>query len=192
MTTQTKVHLDLSRTYTADEFEALPDDGNRYELINGRLQLMPPAGGTHGNISMNLVKYILFFDPQGTLGKMWFTTGFNMNISNVPEPDIAYVVASRVPTITAKAIKVVPDLVVEVWSPSQLTKTGIDKDSLDKIRAYQKAGVKIIWSIHPELQTISVYHPDQTDPVAVLGINDELDGEDVIPNFKLAVSKLFE
>jgi Uma2 family endonuclease len=191
MSVETKVHLDLSRTYTADEFEALPDDGNRYELINGRLQLMPPVGDQHGTIVDNLAFYLRIFDPERKLGKSWTSTGFKLDKRNTPEPDLMYVVASRLQPMSKNAVGVVPDLVVEVWSPSQLTKTGIDKDSLDKIRAYQKAGVKIIWSIHPELQTVSVYHPDQTDPVAVLGINDELDGEAVIPGFKLPVKKLF-
>jgi Uma2 family endonuclease len=192
MTTQTKVFIDLSRTYTADEFEALPDDGNRYELINGRLQLMPPIGDQHGTITDNLAFFIRIFDPERKLGKVWTNTGFRLNQFFTPEPDLMFIVAHRRPPDSKEALRVIPDLVVEVWSPSQLTKNGIDKDSLDKIRAYQKAGVKIIWSIHPEKQSVSVYHPDQTDPVTILGLNDELDGENVIPGFKLAVSKLFE
>jgi Uma2 family endonuclease len=152
---------------------------------------MPPVGDQHGTIVDNLAFYLRIFDPERKLGKSWTSTGFKLDKRNTPEPDLMYVVASRLQPMSKNAVGVVPDLVVEVWSPSQLTKTGIDKDSLDKIRAYQKAGVKIIWSIHPELQTISVYHPDQTDPVAVLGINDELDGEAVIPGFKLPVKKLF-
>jgi Uma2 family endonuclease len=192
MSVETKVFIDLNRTYTADEFEMLPDDGNRYELINGRLRIMPPIGDQHGTITDNLAFFIRLFDPERRLGKYWTSTGFRLDENYTPAPDLMYIVASRRPPDTKEALLVIPDLVVEVWSPSQLTKTGLDNESIEKIRAYQTAGVKIIWSINPQKRNVTVYHADQIEPVEVLEIDDELDGEDVIPNFKLPVRKLFE
>lgn len=184
--------IDLDRTYTAEEFEALPDDGNRYELLNGRLIKMPPAGDRHGTVIENLVYYLRQFDPSRLLGKTWATTGFKLDDNNTPEPDLMYVVANRRPPETEKALQIIPDLIVEVWSPSQLTKQGLNAEARDKIKKYHDADVKIIWSINPEKRTVAVYHHDQTDPVAFLTVNDELDGEQIIPGFKLKVSKLFE
>jgi Uma2 family endonuclease len=151
--------IDLRRTYTAEEFENLPDDGNRYELIEGRLIKMPPAGDAHGSIGMRIVTALILFDPESKLGKLWFTTGFKLDNKNTPEPDLMYIVASRRPTEDKMAVQIIPDLVMEIGSPSQITKTGLDTDSMDKIRKYQKAGVKIIWSINPSTQTVEVYHP---------------------------------
>ncbi len=191
MTTETN-QLDLTRTYTAKEFEALPDDGNRYELIEGKLVMSPPAGGRHGRVSKSLLKAIWAFDPEEKLGESWVTTGFNLDSGNTPEPDIAYVVASRTPTIDDDAVDIVPDLAVEVWSPSQLTNKGPVLKATDKIERYLASGVRIIWSINPRAKTVEIYHQGQSAPIAVLGVNDELDGEDVIPGFRLKVSKLFE
>jgi Uma2 family endonuclease len=190
MTTQLR-GIDLNRLYTSAEFELLPDDGNRYELIDGRLGKMPPAGDEHGSINMRLIKHYILFDPDEKLGKLWSTTGFILDADNTPEPDLMYVVANRRPSETKGAVRVIPDLVVEVWSPSQLTKQGVDAEALAKIRKYQKAGVKIVWSINPTNQTIAVYYPDRVDPAKVLTVADELNGESIIPGFKVAVSKLF-
>jgi Uma2 family endonuclease len=56
--------IDTPRTYTYQEFENLPDDGNRYELIDGRLIEMPPVGDEHGSICDKLYRSLVFFDPQ--------------------------------------------------------------------------------------------------------------------------------
>jgi Uma2 family endonuclease len=190
MTTQLR-GIDLTRLYTSAEYALLPDDGNRYELIDGRLRKMPPAGDEHGRIGRKIIKAILAFDAEEKLGSVWFTTGFILDADNTPEPDLLYIVASRFPAVSKGALQVIPDLVVEVWSPSQLTKKGIDDDSLAKIRKYQKAEVKVIWSINPTNQTVSVYYPASVDPAKVLTVADELDGENIIPGFKVAISKLF-
>jgi Uma2 family endonuclease len=191
MATQLKL-IDLERTYTAEEFEQLPDDGNRYELIDGRLREMPPAGDRHGRIGKRLAKAFLAHDPEETQGMVWFNTGFVLDALNTPEPDLMYIVTERCPVEADKALPVIPDLVVEVWSPSQLTATGIDKESMEKIRKYQKVGVKIIWSIIPARKTVSVYYPDKLEPVKVLTIGDNLDGETVIPGLKIDLSKIFD
>lgn len=132
----TKVAIDLNRRYTSQEFAHLPDDGNFYELIKGRLVLTPPPGDDHGRINKKILKAILSFDPQERLGQVWFDTGFELDDDNTPTPDVAFVVASRIPERSKLAVPIVPDLAVEVWSPSQLTANGIDQDSQDKIKTY--------------------------------------------------------
>jgi Uma2 family endonuclease len=56
---------------------------------------------------------------------------------------------------------------------------------------WQKVGVGLIWAINPQKQEVEVYHLDQAKPFRVLYNQDELDGEAVIPGFKLRISKLF-
>lgn len=96
MTIQTN-QINVSRSYTSDEFENLCDDGNRYELINGRLRKMPAAGDEHGAIISNLHFYLRLFDPEKKLGEVWPTTGFRLDQVNTPEPDLMYVTAARRP-----------------------------------------------------------------------------------------------
>ncbi len=104
MTTQTGrvlIPVDKQREYSAEEFEWLEDDGHCYELIEGRLVKMPATGDEHGSIIDNLYPSLVSLDPQRKLGKIWITTGFNIGKQpdgkdNVPEPDLAFMVASRV------------------------------------------------------------------------------------------------
>jgi Uma2 family endonuclease len=194
----TKIELiDLNREYTADEFASLPDDGNRYELIGGRLVMAPPTCDEHGSISGNLYFAIREFLKTKKAGKVWMTTGFSLGKKpngkdNVLAPDVGFIIAERVPPVTNEYLPY-PDLAVEVWSPeSDLGRPIRLEKAREKLQIYLNAGTRIAWGINPENQTVEVYHQGQLTPVQVLNLKDELDGEDVIPGFKMKVEALFQ
>ncbi|NWJ98713.1 MAG: Uma2 family endonuclease [Chloroflexi bacterium] len=191
MTTETIKPLDLSRTYTAAEFETLEDGEDHYELVEGKLVEMPPTGDRHGRISKRLVKHLLAFDPDEKLGQVWFTTGVKLDEKNVLEPDLTFIIANRIPSESNAALNIIPDLIVEIWSPSDVSSLKKLTAARDKIRKFLEAGVQIGWFINPHNQTVEVYHLGQTEAVALLGLEDELDGENVIPGFRLKVKALF-
>ncbi len=183
--------LSFERTYTNAEFEALPTDGKLLELIEAKLVEKMP-GDRHGRIADRISKQFHRFDLEDTLGQMWASTTFDLGQGWMPIPDLGFMSAGRVPLESETSIKGVPDLVVEVHSPSDLdSKPGRDA-AQEKIKKYQSCGVRIIWAINPRQKTVEVYHPDQATPFATLGLKDVLDGEDVIPGFSMLVSKLFE
>ncbi|NWJ96979.1 MAG: Uma2 family endonuclease [Chloroflexi bacterium] len=184
--------VDRKRAYTADEFEELPNDKKLYELIERALVRKMSPGDEHGQISFHLLTHLILLDPQHKLGMMWPGTSFRLNPTNVPIPDLAFVVAGRIPPKSKKAMAVIPDLVVEVHSPRYLASQARRTLTDLKIRLYQVAGVQIIWAINPSNQTVEVYHQGQLAPVVVLSLGDDLDGEAVIPGFKLRVSQLFK
>ena len=78
-----------------------------------------------------------------------------------------------------------PDLAVEVLSPNDLI---YDVD--EKIREYLDAGVKLIWIINPEQQTVTVYRADGS--AARLTETDTLDGQQVVPGFSCLVGEFFQ
>jgi Uma2 family endonuclease len=85
----------------------------------------------------------------------------------------------------AEAWDVVPDLAVEVISPTNLAEE-ID----DKLTDYFAAGVRMVWVLFPGSGRLYVYRsPEQ---VAGLDRSDELDGGDVLPGFRLPITTLFE
>ena len=180
-----------ARTYSPEEFEALPEFDDRYELIAGKLVKKPMPGGEHGSIARRINKRLTLFDPDDVYGQMFFDTTFNVGTGWMPIPDLGYVVASRLPAITRKAINCVPDLVVEIHSPTDLRSTPERLAAQRKIKDWQEVGVRIIWAIDPARQLVEVYHPDQTGPVQEAGINDTLTGEEVIPGFSLKVAEIF-
>ncbi len=182
--------LSLARAYTLEEFMALPDDGNRYELVKGELVEMSQPGDRHGRVSGQIYGYIWQYLRENKVGRVWAATGFiidpNPPKPTVRAPDVAFVVASRVPEVRQGAIAVIPDLAVEVVSPNDLW-----SEVEDKIAEYLQAGVALIWVIPPRSNLVQVYRPNNPVPVT-LGSESELEGEDIIPGFKLKVSQIFE
>ena len=61
----------------------------------------------------------------------------------------------------------------------------------EKAREYLAAGVRLVWMLWPRRQQVDVWQPDYAAPVDTLGLNDTLDGLDVLPGFSYPLSKLF-
>lgn len=190
---QTAPILESQRLYTLQEFEELdlPNDGNKYELIDGVFLVTPPPGFEHGKIGSKIVKRINLFDPDDKLGIVLQDTGFQVSPGFGPSPDVAFLMTANIPANTRGMVPVRPDLAVEIWSPGDLDTKTHQAEARAKIRRYQVAGVPLVWAINPATRTVEVYHPDQVGPVQVLGVGEELSGEEVIPGFKLAVDALF-
>lgn len=184
---------EATRLYSLDEFEELdlPDHNKRYELIEGAIIVTPPAGFEHAKIGAKIVKRINLFDPDDKLGMVLQDAGFRVAPGFGPIPDVGFLMTASIPPNTRTMIPVPPDLAVEVWSPGDLDTKAHRAEARAKIRRYQVAGVPIVWAINPPARTVEVYHPGQVEPVQVLGVDDELSGEDVIPGFTMKVAVLF-
>jgi Uma2 family endonuclease len=183
--------IDFDRQYTSAEFEDLVFDHDRYELIEGRIYEMGATGDRHGTIIDIIYRYLVILDPQMKLGKVWGNTGFTIGVLDTPAPDLAFIVADRVPAITDKSVKVVPDLAIEVLSPTDIESKTRRNKTKKKITRYREAGVGLIWVINPFEQKVDVYEPQQEKPVATLKKDDYLECPDIIPGFKLKIDSLF-
>jgi Uma2 family endonuclease len=183
--------VDMRRTYTPEEFEALPQFNELYELVNGKLVKKPMPGDDHGRIARIIMKHYDRYDPDEKLGKLWSATTFDVGTGWLPIPDLGFITAERVPARSPRSVKGVPDLVVEIHSPTDLRSKAERAQAARKIKDWQQVGVRLIWAVNPRRGEVEVYHPAQSKPVQVLTSNDELDGENVIPGFRLKVSDLF-
>jgi Uma2 family endonuclease len=166
--------------------ELISEELEELEELEGLEEDM--AGGEHGEIAVILSSYIFAHIHPNKLGRI-FDGQTVFVIGGKPprrQPDVAFVKLERMPTRIEGEIPFAPDLAVEIVSPTD-TSGGVDK----KLLQYQQAGVSLVWIIRPVLKFVEVYHPGDLKPLT-LGINDELDGEDVIPGFKLKISALFE
>ncbi len=184
--------IELERTYTPEEFEALPEFDELYELVNGKLVKKPMPGDDHSRIGKYIDRKLAAFDPDEKLGVMWRDATFDVGTGWMPIPDLGFMVADRVPPRSRKSVKGVPDLVVEIHSPTDLRSKPEREAAANKIKEWQKVGVKVIWAINPQKRHVEVYHLNQPTPVQVLTGEAELEGEDIIPGFSLKVSALFE
>jgi len=104
----------------------------------------------------------------------------------VRAPDVAFVRAERVPTAEEQEhfAELAPDLVVEVISPSDRM-----TDVEEKVEQYLALGVPLVWVFHPRRRTVTVRRPGR-EPL-VLRDGDVVDGEEVLPGFRLPVADIF-
>jgi len=177
------------RLMTADELMRLPDDGQRHELVRGELRTMPPGGWEHGcegaEITASLVPHV----RRRGLGRVAAgDTGFWLTRSpdTVRAPDVAFVRRERLPSGEARRsyFSGAPDLAVEVISPNDLY-TEVD----EKVAEWLEHGCQMVLVVNPRRRTVAVHRPGQ--PVRVLGEDEALDGEDVVPGWTLAVREIF-
>ncbi len=183
--------LDLQRTYTPEEFENLPEFEELYELVAGKLVKKPRPGDEHNTIARAIMKRYDRLVPDEKLGKLWSATTFDVGTGWLPIPDLGFMRAERVPPTSPKSVKGVPDLVVEIHSPTDLRSKPEREATARKIADWQAVGVRLIWAINPRKREIEIYHPAQAKAVQILTINDELSGDEVIPGFRLKLSELF-
>ncbi len=180
------------KLYTIEEFLNLdlPDDAD-YELIQGRI-VAKPKGSTsaeHGRIVGKLSQKLNNFIDANPLGTVYTEASCLLDLpeaSSYMKPDVCFVTSGRTPPRFRGPLPVVPDLVIEVNSPS-------DSNELmqDKIEAYQKAGVRLIWSIYMVQKFVAVYRLNEQPGRTLLDLEDRLDGENLLPGFTLSVSEIF-
>lgn len=177
-----------SKLVTAEEFDALPDDGRRRELIEGHICVMSPASSKHGWISARLLRYFGTFVEDHDLGETFSPqTGYfiSREPDTVLDPDGAFVKKQRISKVMVKSgfAPEQPDLVIEVISPSQTR-----KEQIDKGRRWVKAGCELVWVVDPEANQIIVLEGDST---TVLSEGQELTAPKLAPGFSLKLEKLF-
>lgn len=143
------------------------------------------AGGISGAIGSVLTWHLGNYIYPKKLGRLFNAqTDFELKNIGRRQPDLAFVTFDRLPVNVRDTVPVEPDLAVEVAS-----KTDNLYDIDDKVDEYLRAGVKMVWVVRPIRQIIEVYRKGKH--VKVYDVNDELDGEDVLPGFRLKVSELF-
>lgn len=151
-------------TFTQKEFwrwlEGLPaSDANRYELINGRIVMSPPAKLRHGWVETNLHMTISTFVRDRGLGiTLGSSAGFDLPTGDTLEPDFSFISRERweagpKPLDDEKGFtRIVPDLAIEIVSPSS-----VRRDRVEKRIAYARAGVREYWIVDPERAETAVY-----------------------------------
>jgi Uma2 family endonuclease len=173
---------------TAEELATMPDNGKRWELVDGVLHMMSPAGGRHGRIAGKLFLRIGNHVERKKLGATFAAeTGFLLrrNPDTVRAPDVSFVSRERLGDLADYPgfLPLAPDLVAEVVSPSDES-----SEVEAKATAWLQAGVRVVLVVDPQTSSIREYRsPDQIqvcrDGTIELG--------DILPDFRLDVAELF-
>ncbi|MDW8144743.1 MAG: Uma2 family endonuclease [Roseiflexaceae bacterium] len=131
--------------WTVADYERLPDDGQRYELIEGSLHMAPAPNPDHQAASLRIAHYLFTFIEIAGHGRV-FTAPIDVELSSltVVQPDVVVLLRGGAATITAQRIVGPPDLVVEVVSPGTAS-----YDRREKRDLYAAAGVREYWIADP-------------------------------------------
>ena len=176
--------------WTDDElltFGALDD--SKYELWNGKIISMPPAGVQHGDVIARLIAVIAAHVYAHHLGRVYDgQTGFRLSTDYCLARDVSFVSKERLKFILPVEDKLfhgAPDLAVEVLSPTDSI-TATEK----KITRCMVHGTRLGWIVDPKSKTVRVYR--EAGKFELLRADRTLSGNVVLLGFKLALSKVFE
>lgn len=163
----------------------------RYELINGELFEMAPTGEEHGLLAGDIFHFIRLFDPERKLGIPAVDAGYYSpdDPNTLLSPDVAFRRTDRkAPPLTKTFVPVMPDLAVEIVSPSN-TMPQIRR----KAALYLQHGTQLVWIIIPNKKTAEVCRLDAGGDIQseVIGADGTLSGEQVLPGFSLELAALF-
>ena len=172
-----------ARLMTADELLRMPEDGYHYELVQGELRKMSPAGEEHSNITAEILARLRIYVRERKLGRAYGPDGGFLifrDPDTVREPDVSFVRSERV-VPTQKYFPGPPDLAIEVLSPND-TYSEVD----EKKDEYLRAGVKAVVIVDPRRKTVVVHRAS-----GVTHLEDVLAVNDVIEGWQLPLADLF-
>ena len=177
---------DVPEPYTQQEFEALAASYPelRMELTReGRLLIMPPAGGESGGWNADLTADLVYWNRQSLTGKVFdSSTGFVLPNGADRSPDASWVERSRWESLSAeqreKYVPLCPDFVVEL-----LSRTDSLAETREKMGEYLENGVRLGWLINPRRKQVEIYRPGQE--VEMLDNPASVSGEPILPGFTL-------
>lgn len=141
------------KVWTYEDYAALPDDGNRYEVIEGELVMAPAPRVDHQRCSFNLGLIIGPHVKSNGLGEVLAAPcDVVLDARNVLQPDLIFISRARSEVVTEKNLQGPPDLVVEILSPSSLR-----RDRIQKLRIYARHGVPHLWLLDAQAQTLEEF-----------------------------------
>jgi len=137
-----------------EDYLRLPDDGKRYEIIEGVLYVANAPGYDHQFTSAKITFFLQLFVTERKLGIV-LTAPFEVHLSETSrpvQPDILFLTNQQQPTPGTQFFEGAPALIVEVISPSSIR---LDRHA--KFDVYERAGVTEYWLADPKTHAVEIY-----------------------------------
>jgi len=177
--------------WTSRDLELLPDDGSRYEIIDGELYVAKQPDWQHQLVGFRLGFLFQVWNEQSQAGLVNLTPGIIFTDDTNVVPDVIWISQERLKTALHKDGKLhsAPELVVEVLSPGTENER---RDREVKLKLYSRRNVKEYWVVNWQERTLEVSRRED----AVLTLERTLEEADVLqspllPGFSCKVSQLF-
>ena len=178
-----------TRILTAEDLEAMGEEGERYEIVRGELREVQGMGIRHGASTGRLYGAVASFVFAHNLGEVLSSDTRYIFPDDPPStlaPDISFVRGDRWASgeLPDGYGRVVPDLVAEFKSPSNT-----EREMRERVAIYLEAGVPLVLLVRPNPRTVSVFRAGGSEQL--LTEADKLVGDPVLPGFRIPVSEIF-
>lgn len=176
--------------WTYEHWRQFPNDGWKYEILDGVLYMSPPPTINHQDVSGELFARMRLFARDHTLGTVLEAPcGVRLPTQSVPvEPDIFFIRRERRHIIEERYVEGAPDLVVEV-----LSRSNADYDRTIKYAQYERAGVTEYWLVNYWDETIAIYNlAEQQYRLTGIFQRGDTATSQVLSGFQIAVADLFD
>ncbi|MEH2314955.1 MAG: Uma2 family endonuclease [Nostoc sp.] len=183
--------IDERVRWTSTDLELLPDNGNRYEIIDGELFVTGAPHWGHQKATGNIYAELRTWSLSTGLGEAVPTPGIIFSDADNVIPDVVWVSKERLAILLDNEghLTGAPELVVEVLSPGTQNER---RDREVKLKLYASRGVQEYWILNWQLQQVEVYRREKAvlKLVATLFSTDDLSSP-LLPNFLCSVARLF-
>ena len=181
------VSLKDDRVWTLADYEAIPEDGNRYEVIHGELFMSPPPRTFHQTVSRRIQFLLYQMELEGKGYVFDAPVGLIIPGATPVEPDLVFLTKEQKSFIREKYIEGPAHLVVEILSPSTAS-----RDRTLKLNLYAQAQIPHYWIVDPDACTLEVFHliDGRYQVIAALNKEDTYQATEA-ENLSLVLSDIF-
>jgi len=180
--------MQVHRPITVDDLDAL-ELPERWELVQGEVVEASPSGAKSGRIGGRIYNRLLETGERAGKGYAYpAESGFILDPqrTTLVSPDAAFVRPGRLEDPEPSGfVLLAPDIAAEALSPSDRVSSAVQKAGL-----YLGAGTELVWLVHPERRTVTVFTQD-APPFTLVGDDAVLDGGDVLPEFRMTLAEIF-
>lgn len=172
---------------TYQDYVLLPDDGKRYEILDGDLYVTPSPTARHQEVSFNLALALGQYVRAQGIGKI-FTAPLDVVLADdsIAQPDILFIAKERL-GIVQDVVHGAPDLLIEILSPGTR-----ERDRTLKRHLYARHGVRELWLVDPEDRTVAIFRldPSSETPPRIFAERNTLTS-DVLPSLCLPLEPIW-
>lgn len=177
--------------FTSADLLLMPDDGKRYEVIEGELYVSKQPSWHHQYTCGRIFWFLEQWNKESGLGVANLAPGLIFAEDDDVAPDVLWISRGRLATALAEDGKLhsAPELVVEVLSPGR---SNAERDRQAKLKLYSRRGVEEYWIVDWQLPQVEVYRRQQAELTLVKTLHrDDVLESPLLPGFSLQVAALF-
>jgi len=146
--------------WTAEMVRALPDDGQRYELVSGVLVVTPAPAPLHQRVLMALLRQVLPYLQTYRAGEvLWSPADLSLGEDEILQPDLFVF-----PRQSGRKVRRWTDISTLLLAVEALSPSSARYDRTLKRKRYQRAGVPEYWIVDPDARLIERWRPEDERP----------------------------